>query len=87
MDKELDDSANIESQYLITNISAQIKLKWLVTNRAIARFLSVGGGASWGHINLSIKIVLAKINKTSLIVKNVLKVLKGFKVNFKLHSN
>ena len=46
----------------------------------------IGGGASWGHINLS-KNFSAKIDKTSLNFKNFQKVLKGFKVNFQLFSN
>ena len=42
----------------------------------------IGGGASWGQINLS-KNFSAKIDKTSLNFKIFQKVLKGLKLIFK----
>ena len=59
-------------------------MEYFIRYRAVARFLLVGG--SCGHINFS-KQFSAKIDKTSLNFKNFQKVLKGFKVNFRICSN
>ena len=57
--------------------------------KAVARFLLLGVGAGWGHINLSQKknFFSVKVDKTSLNFKILQNVLKGCKVNFNYVAN
>ena len=64
------------------NIWTLLERELCNASRAVARFLLVGGGASWGNINLSIKICLQNFKIEKNCIGNFSKCFANSLINF-----